>query len=65
MTASSRRFDIVVREIRQLESDRVAVLGALHSSESGRRLGPWTVILRVRNGRIVDSRSYLTDDEVL
>jgi ketosteroid isomerase-like protein len=65
MMASSRRFDVVVREIRQLEPDRVAVLGAVHSGDSGRRLGPWTVILRVRNGRIIESRSYLTDEEVL
>jgi ketosteroid isomerase-like protein len=64
MMASSRRFDIVVKEIRQIEPDRVAVLGAIHNGDSGRRLGPWTVIVRVRNGRIVESRSYLTDEEM-
>jgi ketosteroid isomerase-like protein len=64
MMASSRRFDVVVSEVRQIEPDRVAVLGAIHNGDSGRRLGPWSVVLRVRNGRIVESRSYLTDEEV-
>jgi ketosteroid isomerase-like protein len=64
MMASSRRFDVAVREVRQIGPDRVAVLGAIHNSDSGRRLGPWSLIVRVRNGRIVESRSYLTDEEV-
>jgi hypothetical protein len=35
MTASSRRFEIVVKEIRRIEPDRVAVLGYTTATAEG------------------------------
>jgi ketosteroid isomerase-like protein len=65
MIASSRQVDVVVSELRQLGGDRAAVLGALHDRGSGKPLGPWALIVRVRNGRIVEARSYLDDHDAL
>jgi hypothetical protein len=65
MMGSGERFDFVLRDFRQITPDRVAVLGALHSGASGRRLGPWTGIMRIRKGQIVESRHYLSDEDVL
>jgi hypothetical protein len=65
MMGSGERLDFVLREFRQITPDRVAVLGALHSGASGRRLVPWTGIMRIRKGQIVESRHYLSDEDVL
>jgi hypothetical protein len=41
----------------------VAVLVEIHSD--GRRLSPWAVVVRIRRGLIVESRSYLSDEKLL
>jgi hypothetical protein len=63
MTASRETYDVVVSEARQIGSGRVALLGELHSK--GERLSPWAVLVRIRDGLIVESRSYLSDEKLL
>lgn len=63
MLASSRSYQVVVSEVRQLDPDRVAVLGAV--LEHGQVLSPWGVLVRVRDGLIIETRSYLSDTELL
>jgi ketosteroid isomerase-like protein len=63
MAASPTRYDVVVRELRPVDQDRVAVLGDLYLE--GERMSPWGVIVRIRNGLIVESRSYLSDRDLL
>jgi hypothetical protein len=65
MAGRGKRLDFVLSEFRQITSDRVAVLRALHSGASGRRITPWTGIMSIRKGQIVESRHYLTDVDVL
>ena len=63
MVASGRWYEVAVREVRQLEPDRLAILGELR--DHGELLSPWGVLVRVRNGLIVESRSYLSDNDLL
>jgi ketosteroid isomerase-like protein len=63
MMSSADSYDVMVREVRPIESDRVAVFGDIWSR--GRRLGPWTVLVRIRDGLIIESHSYLSDAERL
>jgi ketosteroid isomerase-like protein len=63
MVASDRWYEVVVNEVRQLEPNRFAILGAIH--EEGEPLSPWGVLVRVRDGLIVESRSYLSEPELL
>lgn len=63
MAASDRWYRVVVTEIRRLEPDRVAVLGEI--LDQGQHVSPWGVVVRVRDGLIVESRSYLSDKELL
>jgi len=64
MEASGAQYDFVVREVREIEPDRVAVLGELHSS-TGMLLGPWALLVRIRDGLIIESHSYLSDEDTL
>ena len=63
MVASGRWYEVVVSEIRQPGPDRVAILGEIR--DHGEVLSPWGVLVRVRNGLIVESRSYLSDGDLL
>jgi hypothetical protein len=63
MIARNERYDVAVNEVRQIDSGRVAVLGELHSE--GKRLSAWAVLVRIRDGLIVESRSYLSDEKLL
>lgn len=63
MVASGRWYHVVVREIRRLGEDRVAVLGEVH--DHGELLSPWGVVIRIREGLILESRSYLSNEELL
>ncbi len=63
MVASGRWYEVVIRDIRLLDADRIAVLGEIR--DQGEMLSPWGVVVRVRNGLIVESRSYLSSDELL
>lgn len=63
MVASGRWYEVAVMEIRQLSPDRVAVLGEIR--DHGELLSPWGVVVRIRDGLIVESRSYLSDTELL
>jgi ketosteroid isomerase-like protein len=64
MEGSRAQYEVVVREVRQIGPDRVAVLGELHSG-SGMLLGPWAVLVEISNGLIVESHSYLIDADTL
>ena len=63
MEDSGLEYELVVGEVRQLAPDRVAILGELH--HDGKSLGPWALLMRLRNGLIIESRSYLSDEETL
>lgn len=63
MLASGRWYQVVVTEVRRVESDRWAILGEIH--DEGEVLSPWIVLLRVRNALITESRSYLSDEGLL
>ena len=63
MVASGRWYHVVITDIRKLDPDRIAILGQIH--ERGEVLSPWGVIVRVRDGLIVESRSYLSDKDLL
>jgi hypothetical protein len=63
MVASGRWYQVVVHDVRLLGSDRLAVIGEIR--DGGKLLSPWGVVVRVRNGLIAESRSYLSDAELL
>jgi ketosteroid isomerase-like protein len=65
MMASDQGYDVVMSEVRQVEPDRVAILGEIRSGRTGRRLSPWGMLVRIRNGLIIESRSYLSDTDLL
>ena len=64
MVASGEQFEVVVREVCQLDSDRLAILGDVRTV-GGEVLSPWGALVRVRGGLIVESRSYLSSKEQL
>jgi len=63
MAADGRWYEVVIREIRQPDHDRVAILGAIY--DHGELMSPWCVVIRVRNGLIIESRSYLSERDLL
>lgn len=63
MERNGRWYRVDVREVRLLGPDRVAALGDIF--ERREKLSPWGVVFRVRDGLIVESRSYLSGDELL
>lgn len=56
-------YEAVIREVRMVGEDRVAALGQI--LDQGEPISSWGVVFRVRNGLIVESRSYLSDEELL
>jgi ketosteroid isomerase-like protein len=64
MESSGAQYEVVVRDVRHIGADRVAVLGEMHS-RTGALLGPWAVLLRIRNGLIIESHSYLSNEDTL
>jgi ketosteroid isomerase-like protein len=63
MVATGRGHEVVVADVRQLGPDRVAILGEVR--DRGELLTPWAVVIRVRDGLILESRAYLSDAELL
>ncbi len=63
MEASGRWYEVVVHNVRLLGPDRLAATGEI--LDGGEQLSPWGIVVRVRNGLIVESRSYLTDEQLL
>ena len=63
MVDSGRWYDVVVHQVRLLDPDRVAVLGEI--LDGGEPVSPWSAVVRVRDGLIVESRSYLSDAQLL
>lgn len=63
MIASDQPLDVLVREVRQIEPHRVAVVGEIRSN--GRRLSPWALVVLIHKGLIVESRSYLSEEDLL
>jgi hypothetical protein len=63
MAANGRWYEVVIGDIRQIGPDRMAILGEIR--DRGARLSPWGVVVRVRNGLIVESHSYLSDADLL
>jgi hypothetical protein len=63
MEASGQWYEVVVSDIRLLVPDRVAIVGEIR--DQGELLSPWAVLVRIHNGLIIESRSYLSDKELL
>ena len=63
MEASGKWYEVVVSDVRLLGADRVAILGEIR--DRGELMSPWAVLFRVHNGLIIESRSYLSDTELL
>ena len=63
MVDSGRWYHVEVRDIRQLGPDRVVLLGEI--AQDGEPLGPWSAVVRYRDGLITESRTYLTDTQLL
>ncbi len=63
MVESGQWYEVAISEIRQLDEDRVAILGEVQSG--GEPISPWCVLIRIQNGLIVESHSYLSDAELL
>jgi hypothetical protein len=63
MRASGRWYEVVVNGVRQLESDKCGILGEIR--HDGELLSPWAVLLDIRDSLIIESRSYLSDEDLL
>jgi ketosteroid isomerase-like protein len=63
MTERDQWYEVVIRDVRVVGGDRVAAVGDIH--DHGEPLSSWGVVFRVRDGLIVESRSYLSDEELL
>ncbi len=63
METTGQWYTVVIREIRPLDKERIAVLGEIRDGEQ--LLSPWAVLIRIRNGLITESHSYLSDEELL
>ena len=63
MESSGQWYEVFVSDIRLLVPDRVAILGEVR--DQGELLSPWAVLVRIHNGLIIESRSYLSDKELL
>lgn len=63
MVDSGRWYQVVIRDVRQPEPDCVVALGEIR--DQGQPVSPWGVVVRLRGGLIVESRSYLSDEDLL
>lgn len=63
MIDSDRWYEVSINDVRVLDGDRVAVFGEVR--ERGEPLSPWALVVRIQNGLIVESRSYLSDEQLL
>jgi len=63
VVASGRWYEVIVDEVRQLGPDLLAIFGGI--CDRGERIAPWGALVRVRDGLIIESRSYLSDEETL
>ena len=63
MVERDQWYRVVVRGVRVVGDDRVAAVGDIH--ENGEPVSSWGVVFRVRDGLIVESRSYLSDEDLL
>lgn len=61
--AAGPGYRVEIREVRLLDGDRAAIVGEIR--DGGEPLGPWCAVIRIRDGLIVESRSYLSDDDLL
>jgi hypothetical protein len=61
--AGGRWYEVVVSDVRLLPSDRFAILGEIR--DRGEPINPWDVLVRVRNGLIIESPSYLSEKALL
>jgi ketosteroid isomerase-like protein len=63
MIAADTWYEVVIHEIRQHDPDRVVILGEIREHEEP--ISPWCVVIRVRNGLIIESHSYLSETDLL
>jgi hypothetical protein len=63
IAASGSWYRVLISEIRQPDTHRVAILGEIYLD--GELISPWCAVVRVRNGLIVESRSYLSEHELV
>jgi ketosteroid isomerase-like protein len=63
MVANGQWYEVVIDEIRQPSAEQVAILGEIR--DQGDRISPWCVVIRIRNGLITESHSYLSEPDLL
>jgi hypothetical protein len=63
MAASGVWYEVIVGDIRHIGPGRVAILGEIRAR--GERLTPWSMLMRVRDGLVIESHSYLSDASLL
>jgi len=61
--AGGRWYEVVVNDVRLLPSNRFAILGEIR--DRGEPINPWGVLVRVRNGLIIESPSHLSEKALL
>lgn len=63
IASAGQWYEVRISEVRQPDADRVVVLGEIY--DCGEHVSPWCVVLRVRKGLIIESRSYLSERALL
>ena len=56
-------YKVAIRDVRVVGKERIAAVGDIY--DAGEPISSWGVVFRVRDGLIVESRSYLSDAELL
>jgi ketosteroid isomerase-like protein len=63
MVERDQWYDVTIRDVRVVGEDRIAAIGDIY--DGGEPISSWGIVFRVRDGLIVESRSYLTDVDLL
>lgn len=63
MEAAGQVYEVLVSEVRPVGRDRAVVIGEIR--DQGQPVSPWCVVVRVSDGLIVESRSYLSESDLL
>jgi ketosteroid isomerase-like protein len=63
MIDADRWYEVVVSHIRQAADGQWAIVGEIQ--QDGQFESPWLLVFRIRDGLISESRSYLSDEQVV
>jgi len=63
MASNEQWYEVLIREIRQISRDQVAILGEIQ--DRGEPISPWCAVIRIGNGLITESHSYLSEADLL